>query len=55
MIVQRKILARSSDRSDVAVFPPWLDRTLHGMTELERWLRLPLPAGGSVLAIAERP
>ena len=55
MIVQRKILARSSDRSDVAVFPPWLDRMLHGMTELERHLRFPLPAGGSVLAIAERP
>jgi SAM-dependent methyltransferase len=54
MILQRKILARSSDRSDVAAFPPWLDRMLHGMTELER--RLPsLPAGGSVLAIAERP
>ncbi len=55
MVIQRKILARSSDRSDVAAFPPWLDRTLHGMTELERRLRIPLPAGGSVLAIAERP
>jgi SAM-dependent methyltransferase len=55
MIVQRKILARTSRRSDVAVFPPWLDRMLHGMTELERRLVLPLPAGGSVLAIAERP
>jgi SAM-dependent methyltransferase len=55
MIVQRKILARSSDRSDVAAFPPWLDRMLHGMTELERRLRFSFPAGGSVLAIAERP
>jgi SAM-dependent methyltransferase len=55
MIVQRKILARSSRRSDVAAFPPWLDRMLHGMTELERRLPFPLPAGGSVLAIAERP
>jgi SAM-dependent methyltransferase len=55
MILQRKLLARSSDRSDVAAFPPWLDRTLHGMTELERRLPFPLPAGGSVLAIAERP
>jgi len=55
MIVRRKILARSSDRSDVAAFPPWLDRMLHGMTELERRLPFPLPAGGSVLAIAERP
>jgi SAM-dependent methyltransferase len=55
MIVQRKILARSSGRSDVAAFPPWLDATLHGVTELERYLPFPLPAGGSVLAIAERP
>ena len=55
MIVQRKIVARSSDRSDVAAFPPWLDRMLHGMTALERHLPFPLPAGGSVLAIAERP
>ena len=55
MIIQRKLLARSSDRSDVAAFPPWLDRMLHGMTELERRLPFPLPAGGSVLAIAERP
>jgi SAM-dependent methyltransferase len=55
MIVQRKLLARSSDRSDVAAFPPWLDRMFHGMTEFERRLPFPLPAGGSVLAIAERP
>jgi hypothetical protein len=55
MILQRKILARSSGRSDVAAFPPWLDRMLHGMTEIERHLPFPLPAGGSVLAITERP
>jgi SAM-dependent methyltransferase len=55
MIARRKIFSRSSDRSDVAVFPPWLDRTFYGMTELERRLRLRLPAGGSVLAVAERP
>src|ERR1700677_5045867 len=55
MVVQRKILARSSGRSDVAAFPPWLDRMLHGITEIERRLPFPLPAGGSVLAIAERP
>jgi SAM-dependent methyltransferase len=55
MILHRKFLAGSSERSDVAAFPPWLDRMLHGMTELERRLRIPLPAGGSVLAIAERP
>ena len=55
MIAHRKIFARSSDRSDVAAFPPWLDRIFYGMTELERRLHLPLPAGGSVLAVAERP
>jgi SAM-dependent methyltransferase len=55
MIARRKIFTRPSDRSDVAAFPPWLDRTFYGMTELERRLRLPLPAGGSVLAVAERP
>ncbi|WP_428484012.1 class I SAM-dependent methyltransferase [Rhodopila sp.] len=53
MVVQRKILARGGAASDVAVFPPWLDATLHGMTELERRLPFPLPVGGSVLAIAE--
>jgi SAM-dependent methyltransferase len=55
MIVQRKILARGESRSDVAEFPPWLDARLHGMTEFERRLPFPLPAGGSVLAIAEKP
>lgn len=55
MVVQRKLLARGDSASDVAVFPPWLDATLHGMTQLERRLPFPLPAGGSVLAIAENP
>jgi SAM-dependent methyltransferase len=44
-----------SERSDVAAFPPWLDRMFHVMTELERRLPFSFPAGGSVLAIAERP
>jgi len=55
MIMQRKILARGGGVSDVAPFPPWLDAILHGMTEFERRLPFPLPAGGSVLAIAEKP
>ena len=55
MIAHRKLRASSPDRSDVAAFPPWLDRMLHGITEFERRLSFPLPAGGSVLAIAERP
>ena len=54
MIAHRKIFHRSSDRSDVAAFPTWLDRMLHVVTELERALPFRLPAGGSVLAIAER-
>jgi SAM-dependent methyltransferase len=55
MVLQRKLLTRGDSASDVAVFPPWLDATLHGMTELERALPFPPPAGGSVLALAEKP
>jgi SAM-dependent methyltransferase len=55
MILQRKILTRGSSQSDVAPFPPWLDVTLHAMTQLERNLPVALPFGGSVLAIAEKP
>lgn len=59
MILQRKVLAAKADAaSDVAAFPPWLDRMLHGVTAVERRLaRLGLryPAGGSVLAVATRP
>jgi hypothetical protein len=55
MILQRKILARGDAVSDVAPFPPWLDANLRGVTEFERRLPFPLPVGGSVLAIAEKP
>ena len=59
MILQRKVLARAPDgRSDVAVFPPWVNRSLHAATRLERCLMaggIPFPAGGSVLATALRP
>jgi SAM-dependent methyltransferase len=55
MVVQRKLLARNTAASDVAPFPPWLNATLHAMTEIERRLPFALPAGGSVLATAERP
>jgi SAM-dependent methyltransferase len=59
MVLQRKVLAASDDAtSDVAPFAPWLDRTLHGVTVVERrlWgLGLRYPAGGSVLAVATRP
>jgi SAM-dependent methyltransferase len=55
MVAQRKLLARDAGTSDVAPFPPWLDATLHAMTEFERRLPFALPVGGSVLATAERP
>ncbi|MCR0980569.1 class I SAM-dependent methyltransferase [Roseomonas populi] len=56
MVLQRKVLARSEDHaSDVAEFPPWLNRVLHGATEAERRLPFTLPAGGSVLLAATRP
>jgi SAM-dependent methyltransferase len=59
MVLQRKLLARAPDgRSDVAPFSPWLDRSLHAVTRLERLLQargIPFPAGGSVLATALRP
>ena len=54
MVAQRKLRARGGAKSDVAPFPPWLDAMLHGMTEVERRLPVRLPAGGSVLATAER-
>ncbi len=54
MIMQRKILARGGTVSDVAPFPPWIDASLLWMTKIERRLPFPLPAGGSVLAIAEK-
>jgi len=55
MVTQRKLLSRGDAASDVAPFSPWLDATLHGMTEIERRLPFSLPFGGSVLATAERP
>ena len=58
MILQRKVLARRNDgetMSDVAVFPPIIDAIFHALTELERYLGLKLPAGGSILATARKP
>ncbi len=55
MVLHRMRLSGADSSSDVALFPPWLDATLHGVTEIERRLPLVLPAGGSVLATAERP
>ena len=59
MVLQRKVLARSADSaSDVSLPPPWLNRSLHAATRLERRAAaagLRFPAGGSVLATAIRP
>jgi SAM-dependent methyltransferase len=55
MVLQRKLFSRGDAASDVAVFPPWQDRTLHAMTVVERRLAVPVPAGGSILATAENP
>ena len=59
MVVQRKLLARGEGhRSDVAPPSPWLNRSLHAVTALERGMMaagVPFPAGGSVLATAIRP
>jgi SAM-dependent methyltransferase len=55
MVAQRKLRSHRSHASDVAPFPPWLDAMLHTATEIERRLPFRLPAGGSVMATAERP
>ena len=59
MVAQRKLLARGAEApSDVAPFPPWLDRTLRAADALERRLAslgLRFPVGGSVLVLASRP
>ena len=55
MVAQRKLRRRNAAASDVAPFPPWLDAMFHAITEIERRLPFRLPAGGSVLATAERP
>ena len=59
MALQRKVLSRRPDApSDVTEFPPWVDATLHAVSETERRLArlgLPMPGGGSVLMLATRP
>ena len=55
MVARRKFFPRRNSASDVSRFSPWLNATLHTVTEIERRLPVPLPAGGSVLATARRP
>lgn len=59
MALQRKVLqARPGAPSDVADFPPWIDKTLYAVSETERRIGMagiPMPGGGSVLVIGTRP
>ncbi len=59
MALQRKVLQRRPDApSDVTNFPPWIDMTLHAVSEAERWISshiVPMPAGGSIMMLATRP
>ena len=59
MALQRKVLQRRPDApSDVTHFPPWIDATLHAVSEAERWITsrgLAMPGGGSLLLLATRP
>jgi ubiquinone/menaquinone biosynthesis C-methylase UbiE len=59
MVLQRKVLSRSPDApSDVTRYSPWIDRTLHTVSETERKiarLGIPMPIGGSILVVATRP
>ncbi|WP_343215207.1 class I SAM-dependent methyltransferase [Falsiroseomonas tokyonensis] len=59
MALQRKVLqAREDAPSDVTHFPPWIDKTLHAVSEIERRIGgagIPMPGGGSVLVIGTRP
>ncbi|MFC3027670.1 MULTISPECIES: class I SAM-dependent methyltransferase [Roseomonadaceae] len=59
MALQRKVLqARPGAPSDVTHFPPWIDTTLHTVSEIERRIGragISMPGGGSVLVIGTRP
>lgn len=59
MILQRKVLARGSEaRSDVALMPPPVEAMFRAVTGVEGMLArvgVRFPAGGSLLAVAERP
>jgi SAM-dependent methyltransferase len=55
MVLQRKVLARRGDAaSDVTDFPPPVERGFFAVTEIERRIPFPLPAGGSVMIAATR-
>lgn len=59
MVLQRKVLARAEGaRSDVALLPPPIEAMFRAVTGVEGMLArlgVRFPAGGSLLAVAERP
>ena len=52
LMIASRALSRDNAASDVAAYPPWLDAAFHAVTRLERYV--PIPAGGSILAVASR-
>lgn len=55
MVLQRKVLARNAAASDVHLLPAPVVAVFRAITAIERALRLRLPFGGSVLAVAHKP
>jgi ubiquinone/menaquinone biosynthesis C-methylase UbiE len=58
MVLQRKLLAREAAASDVHPYPAPIEALFRAVTALERGLlrlRIRLPFGGSVLAVARKP
>jgi SAM-dependent methyltransferase len=57
MVAHRKLRKGLSTnaQSDVEPFGPCLNSALYAITEIERFLHLAMPAGGSVLATALKP
>jgi SAM-dependent methyltransferase len=54
MVLERKLVARGAGAvSDVKPFHPVLDAAFFAATEVERRLPFPMPAGGSVMAVAQ--
>jgi len=59
MVLRRKVMARRAEaKSDVALLPPPLEAMFRAVTAVEGLIAragMPFPAGGSLLAVAERP
>jgi SAM-dependent methyltransferase len=58
MVLRRKVFVPANQESDLKDFPPLLDRIFRGVMAVELALLrtgLPLPFGGSVLAVGRKP